>query len=1235
MAQTLPATHIEAHVGDVSGGSQVAIGNYIVQIGRVEGGVVNILNEAPPPPRLLPPPVLLRPRAFPSLLDRQTETANVIHALHSQEPVECVGEPGSGKTSLLRYLAYNPQLSMFSSGVAYFQVNQLSMPDLLHSLFDAFYVCDFPIKPNDTEMRRYLQPVNALVLLDDVEITSEQIKSLMNSAPNCTFLTATTARSLFGEAREVEIKGLPIAEAVSLFRTELGRTLSAGEEEHAQALCNSLGCIPLRVLRAAHQARDEKRSLVDIVGELSAPSEGQAASEDQASATTEINSRSEDEKKVLAALSVCYGAPVAAEHVAAIAGVTNVDEILEDLERRRLVQSHEQRYSLASDVNNAMLGDLGPWFKRALTHFEAWGEQNRHNHKAIEGAAQPILLVLRWAVASKSWPDVKGLGHAVEEALAASGKWDMWATALEAIRVAARAQDDAAESAWALHQLGTRALCLDQRAAAEASLKDALGIRERLNDQRGAAVTRHNLNILLGPPPPPTKPDKSSDGGGAITGTTRIPLALKIGALVLVSLALITALVVWWMTPPNPPGPSPRVLSFSVNPTTIRPNGQSELCYEVENAAKIRIEPNIGERKSATKECLTVTAAQTTTYVLTVVAADGTTTSREIILNVEEMPPLAEILRFEVQRQTGPGGPDDVQFRLCYEVRNAQHAEIDNEGGTVVLNRPNCQPIKPQQTTTYTLSATGSDDKKVTRQATADATKPPPPPPQVLSFTAQPPNIVAGDKTELRFELKDASGVQIEPSVRALQVGTGEQRVSVSPITTTTYTLTAINSEGKSSTRTTVVRVRQPPAEIGRFFANPTFLREPGNVQLCYEVLHVDRLQIDNGIGEVQPGKGCVNTRVSQTTTFTLTATGAEGGRRQSQAKVEVEPPRITIEFTAKPPAVTRPDSASLCYRVSEASSVSIDHGVGRVRVPPSGQEFCVKVQPNQTTIYTLAALGSLNQTATSQVTVNVNEPPKLRHARILSFDVSPSQIKRGGSVRLCYNVADAVRGSIAPGIKEISVGTGCIDDSPQKSTRYTLRVIGEDQQVESKEVTVEVERDREPDVPPVEITRFEINPTALHGTQLCYALKNARSASIEPDFGELSNLDRDCPRLKSLKEQTYTLIAIGHDGRSIQKTASYTPPKPPPELPIRIISFSPSSQTIKLGAQARICYRTLGEGTAQISPQPGSVTPSVLERCVTVAPTKNTAYELIVTGRGGQEDRRRVIVNVQQPVIQ
>ena len=73
-----------------------------------------------------------------------------------------------------------------------------------------------------------------------------------------------------------------------------------------------------------------------------------------------------------------------------------------------------------------------------------------------------------------------------------------------------------------------------------------------------------------------------------------------------------------------------------------------------------------------------MTAAKTTTYVLTVVAADGTTTLQQIILNVEES---RLWLRYFGSKFSARmvGGPDDVQFRLCYEVRNAEHAEIDNE----------------------------------------------------------------------------------------------------------------------------------------------------------------------------------------------------------------------------------------------------------------------------------------------------------------------------------------------------------------------------------------------------------------------------------------------------------------------------------------------------------------------------------------------------------------------------
>jgi hypothetical protein len=51
--------------------------------------------------------------------------------------------------------------------------------------------------------------------------------------------------------------------------------------------------------------------------------------------------------------------------------------------------------------------------------------------------------------------------------------------------------------AWALHQLGTRLLCLGQTGPARASLIQALRLRQSLGDQAGELATRRNLAVLL------------------------------------------------------------------------------------------------------------------------------------------------------------------------------------------------------------------------------------------------------------------------------------------------------------------------------------------------------------------------------------------------------------------------------------------------------------------------------------------------------------------------------------------------------------------------------------------------------------------------------------------------------------------------------------------------------------------------------------------------------------------
>ncbi|HYN82230.1 MAG TPA: AAA family ATPase [Gemmatimonadaceae bacterium] len=794
MARPVPETDIYARIGDVAAGSQVAVGHHIVQIGDVKGGIVYVQKEDPRPPRPRPQPVSLRPRAFPGLLDRADETAESVLALESNESLECTGESGAGKTSFLRHLAHQPQLAGFSAGVIYSQVNQQSNADLLKSLFDAFFEYDSPIKPTDTEIRHYLQDFKALILLDDVDSTAEQIQQLMNIAPNCTFITATSQRSLFGEAREVALKGLPTADAISLFERELGRTLSTEERNAAEHICELVGCNPQRILRAANQARDEKRSLVDIVPpDPSVPL-------DQVLAAAEIESRSEDEKKVLSALAVFYGAPVAAQHIGAVAEVSGVERILDDLERQGLVQSHDKRYALSSDLKNAPLGNLTSQRMRALSHFSEWVDKERGNPEAIANSAQPILLILKWGASAKFYTEVTRLGHGTDEALTLSGKWDMWGASLESILESARAEKNRAEEAWALHQLGTRALCLGATSEAKSALTSALALREALNDQRGAAATRHNLNILLGPAPPP-----DSDGPGREPGPGGISPLIKFGLPSLAGAGLLA------------------VLLF---------------------------------------------------------------------------------------------GP--------FRSRN------DGSIGVVDIPAP-----------------------------------PPPTAPQITSFAAQ-----------------------------------------------------------------------------------PNSLTDEGSVTLCYNVLNGDALEIDNDVGQVRPpSAGCIATTVKETTTFTLTATGSDGRVVTQQARVDVAHPDIGLEFTAEPQTVTRPDSALLCYQASRASSLTIDHDVGRVQMPSPGQRVCIAVRPSETTTYTLSAIGSFNRTASRELTVSVDapppEPPK-ESIRIQYFRPTRQIIVVGDTAILCYSTVGEGTATISPQPGNVRPSLrACVKVIPKVTTDYELSVTG------------------------------------------------------------------------------------------------------------------------------------------------------------------------------------------------
>jgi len=210
----------------------------------------------------------------------------------------------------------------------------------------------------------------------------------------------------------------------------------------------------------------------------------------------------DEEKRVLSALAAVGGGPLTPAHLAALADVADPLPAVDALLGLELIQAHSPRYSLTGDLASLLpsIWDLSPWSERALAYFLVWAEARREDPAALMAEAPVLRRLLDWAAESGRYAEALRLGRALDAALAVSGRWGAWAQALGRVRAASEALRDRAAEAWALHQLGTRLLCLDDPAAARPLLSHALALRRSLGDPDGAAVTRHNLG-LLGPLP--------------------------------------------------------------------------------------------------------------------------------------------------------------------------------------------------------------------------------------------------------------------------------------------------------------------------------------------------------------------------------------------------------------------------------------------------------------------------------------------------------------------------------------------------------------------------------------------------------------------------------------------------------------------------------------------------------------------------------------------------------------
>jgi hypothetical protein len=498
----IPAQNIRANLQGEIRGSLVAVGTniqqsvyYVLQPDAQLGDRVDLAPLANrPQARLRLLPVLLLPAPFPNLLDRQSELATAISTLQAHQPVEFYGQDGIGKTSLLRHLAHHPQtVATFPVGIIYLSAHRRHPTDILQLLFEVFHESDLPLRPTETEIRHALQGKQALIVLDDSAFSRDEFEELQNQLPDFTFLLASIEQKVWSHGSALHLQGLPLEAALGLVERELRRSLTDPEKNAVEDLRVALNGHPLLLLQATAMVRERRISLEEVVQRI------QPALPERSLIRQILAPMLKPQRAVLALLAAFAGVALSADQVRAITGVQDVEAVLQDLQQQYLAQqlagSHYTMNHTAAEVLGQEL-DTSPSMEQALNYFTNWAEQQRMLPQALLEESYALLHVLEWAVSAGRWSEVMHLGKILGGALTLGRQWGIWERVLQAQLQAARSLQDPAAEAWVLHQLGTRALCLDDTASAREYLTQALEKRVNLGDQSSATVTRHNLGLL-------------------------------------------------------------------------------------------------------------------------------------------------------------------------------------------------------------------------------------------------------------------------------------------------------------------------------------------------------------------------------------------------------------------------------------------------------------------------------------------------------------------------------------------------------------------------------------------------------------------------------------------------------------------------------------------------------------------------------------------------------------------
>jgi gliding motility-associated-like protein len=470
--------------------------------------------------------------------------------------------------------------------------------------------------------------------------------------------------------------------------------------------------------------------------------------------------------------------------------------------------------------------------------------------------------------------------------------------------------------------------------------------------------------------------------------------------------------------------------------------------------------------------------------------------------------------------------------------------------------------VSPATTTTYTVTGTGANGCTSTAQVTVTVNPSP-----TVTATAASPTICNGGNTTLTGS--GATSYTWNPGAL-----TGSP-VTVSPTTTTTYTVAGTAANGCTSTAQVTVTVLPSPTVTAT--ASSTTICSGGSTTLT-------------GSGATtytwNPGSLTgTSVTVSPTTTTTYTVSGSNGGCSSTAQVTITVNPSPTVTATSSNAAICNGGSATLTG--SGASSYTWNPGA------LSGTS--VTVSPTTTTTYTVTGTGVNSCTSTAQVTVTVNALPTVT-ATATNASVCPgntSDLTGSGAVSYTWN----------PG----SLSGSPVTVSPASTTTYTVTGTDANGCANTGQVTVTVN-------PTPTVTAAATSASICIGSTTDLTGSGASTYSWMP--GSLSG----SPVTVS-PSATTTYTVTGTDGNGCTSTGQVTVTVNP--LPVPVVTAAPDSicpgQTATLTASGGTNY--FWNGGSLVNASGASQTD---------APAASTMYYVSVTDANGcsANDSVQVIVN-------